>query len=101
MAYMPYSCGFNRLTSSGQVSDAGKPVLITGYALVSGATAATPYFINGSATGNIAFRGEGLASTASNQAQTLPPMLPNGCYVSFDVNTVEVTVYYVLQSVSN
>lgn len=101
MGYQPYSCGWNRLTSSGQVSDAGKPVLITGYSVVSGSTAATPYFINGASTGTIAFRGEGVASTGSNQAYTLPPMLNQGCYVSFDANTTEVTVFYVLQSVTS
>jgi hypothetical protein len=101
MGYQPYSCGWTRLVSSGQVSDAGKPILITGYSLLSGSTASVPYFINGSATGTIAFRGQGVASNGSNQAYTLPPMLSNGCYVSFDANTTEVTVFYVLQSVSS
>lgn len=89
------------MTSSGQVSDAGKPILITGYAVLSGASPAVPYFINGPATGVIAFRGAGIAATANNEAYTLPPMLNQGCYVSFDANTTEVTVFYVLQSVSN
>lgn len=101
MGYVPYSCGFQRLTVSGVVSDTGKPILVTGFEVLSGATAAVPYFLNGAAgTAPIAFRGDGAGSVSQTTAFNLPVMLPGGCYVSFDVNTTEVTVYYVLQSTS-
>lgn len=101
MGYTPYSCGFQRLPSSAVVSDSGKPILITGYSVLSGAAAAIPYFNNGTATVNtLAFRGDGVASADQTTAFNLPVMLPGGCYVSFDTNTTEVTVYYVLQSTS-
>lgn len=101
MGYLPYSCGFQRLTASGTVSDAGKPILISGVAVTSGATVAVPYILNGAAgTAAIAFRCDGAAATARTTAFHLPPMLPSGCYVSFDANTTEVTVFYVLQSVT-
>lgn len=101
MGYLPYSCGFQRLTSSGVVSDSGKPILITAWDVLSGATAAVPYFLNGAAgTAPQAFRGTGTGSVAATTALCLPVMLPGGCYVSFDANTTEVTVFYVLQSTS-
>lgn len=101
MGYLPYSCGFQRLTTSGVVSDSGKPILIAGFEVLSGATAAVPYFLNGAAgTAAIAFRGDGSGSTAKTTAVNLPIMLPGGCYVSFDANTTEVTVFYILQSTS-
>lgn len=105
MGYLPYSCGYKRLTSSGLVSDSGKPILIAGASVLSGGTAAVPYFINGtaaSAGNDIAFRGEGTANVARITCPSeLPVMLPNGCFVSFDANTTEVSVFYVLQSVSS
>lgn len=103
MGYLPYSCGYKRLAASGSVSDAGKPILICGYEVLSGATAAVPYFRNGTgvAGDDIAFRADGTASVADTNALNLPVMLPNGCYVSFDANTTEVSVFYILQSVSS
>lgn len=104
MGYQPYSCGYKRLTSSGTVSDTGKPILIAGYVVLSGGTAAIPYFRNGigQSTDDVAFRGQGSANIAvTSPVATLPVMLPGGCYVSFDANTTEVSVFYILQSVTN
>jgi len=93
-------CGFQRLTASGVVSDSGKPILIAGYAIESGGTAAKPYFMNGTVqTAAVAFQpGPITASNGNVQSLPLPVMLPSGCYVSFDGNTTAVTVFYVLQS---
>lgn len=103
MGYIPYSCGFQRLTSSGVVSDAGKPIILAGWTVLSGATAAIPYFNNGAALvgSSLGFRGDGVGSVNQTTAVNLPVMFPNGCFVSFDVNTTEVTVFYVLQSTSS
>lgn len=102
MGYLPYSCGYKRLAASGSVSDAGKPILIAGYVILSGGTAAIPYFRNGTgvAGDDIAFRGLGTANVAATSAVNLPVMMPNGCYVSFDANTTEVSVFYILQATS-
>lgn len=102
MGYIPYSCGFQRLTASGVVSDSGKPILVAGYAIESGGTAAKPYFMNGTVqTSPVAFEpGPITISTGNVQSLPLPVMLPNGCYVSFDSNTTAVTVFYILQALS-
>jgi len=99
---MPWNCGSQRLTSSGAVSDASKPILIYGYAILSAATAAVPYFLNGTSSSAINFRaGPTTASQASVVSIPAPLMMPTGCYVSFDANTSEVTVFYSLQSVTS
>lgn len=102
MGYAPYSCGSQRLTSSGAISDSGKPILIAGYSILSSATAAVPYFLNGTSTSSINFRaGPTTGSVASTISLPLPLMMPSGCYVSFDANTSEITVFYILQSVTS
>ena len=105
MGYLPYSCGATRLTTSATVSDSGKPILIAGYGVESGATAAQPYFINGttaSAGNTIIFRPGPITTSQGNVTSLpLPVMFNNGCYVSFDANTTAVTVFYILQSVSS
>ncbi len=105
MGYQPnYCCGYKRLSASGTVSDAGKPILIAGYSILSGSTAAVPYFNEGAALSgsSIAFRpGPVTVSVGNTISLPLPVMFPTGCYVSFDANTTEVTVFYILQSVTN
>lgn len=101
MGYFQNVCGKQRITTSGAISDSGKPILIAGYSLLSGATAAAPYFLDGTSSSTQAFRGQGVASTASVVSIPMPVMFPTGCYVSFDANTTEVTVFYILQSVTS
>lgn len=86
---------FKRLSSSGQVADAGKAIDIVGYTIKSGSTAAVPYFINGSSTGTLAWQDQARA-TSSEQSISLAyrVRLDQGCYVSFDANTSAVTVFY-------
>jgi hypothetical protein len=102
MAYNQDRCYFKRLTSSGVVGDSGKPIMVAGYSVLSGGTAAIPYFRNGTgvAGDTIAWRAQGQASTAFDTAKSLPVMLDQGCYVSFDANTTEITVYYIQSSVT-
>jgi len=103
MGYLPYQCGFQRITSSGSISDAGKPILVCGYSILSGATAAVPYFNSGTSTSNtLGFRpGPITGSVGNTNSLPLPVMFPSGLYVSFDANTTEVTVFYILQSVTS
>ncbi len=101
MGYTQQFSGWVRLTSSGQVSDAGKPVAICGYGVESGATAAQPYFNNGAALSGstIVFRpGPITVSQGNINALNYPAMFANGCQVSFDANTTAVTVFFILQS---
>lgn len=103
MGYQPYSCGFQRLTTSGVVSDLGKPILVCGYGVESGGTAAFPAFNNGTAsTSACVFRPGPITISSGNVVSLpLPVMFPLGCYVSFDGNTTAVTVFYILQSVTS
>jgi len=103
MGYTPYSCGYQRVTASGAIGDAGKPVLLCGYGVESGGTAAQPYFNNGGALAgsDVAFRpGPITVSQGNVNAMGLPIMFPKGLWISFDANTTAVTAMYVLQSVT-
>lgn len=97
-------CGFQRLTTSGVVSDSGKAILVCGTVVESGATAAFPYLNNGTAVPTVAANcfplGPNTVSQPNIEAFNFPVMFPSGCYVSFDSNTTAVTIHYVLQSVS-
>lgn len=103
MGYVPYSCGFQRITVSGVISDSGKPILIAGYCVESGATAAQPVFKNGTAVAspNVFTAGPIIVSQGNVLSLPLPVMFPLGCFVSFDANTTAVTAFYILQSVSS
>lgn len=95
----PFVSGYSKLTTSGAVGDSGKAQWISGYAVQSAATAAQPYFRNGTgaATDTTVFQAAGSTANAwSNQSVgQLPLVFPGGCYISFDANTTAVTVYYV------
>lgn len=103
MGYQPYSAGFQRLTTSGVVSDSAKPILVYGYSVESGASATTPTLFDGTAaTGTHAIKlGPNTASQATVVALPFPMMFPLGCYVSFDANTTAVTIFYSLSSVTS
>lgn len=100
MGYQSNIFALKDVTSGGDVGDAGKPVLIYGYGIESGASAAAVYFNKGTTgsqtkgflagpltanQGNVNIWGNGI-------------MFPNGCFVSVDGNTVGVTAFYQQQS---
>lgn len=101
--YMNQACGFQRLTTSGVVSDSGKPIIISGVSIESGGTLAVPTLFDGTAaTGSHAVKlGSSIVSTANVIPINIPLMFPLGCYVSFDANTTAVTVFFTLQSVTS
>ena len=90
-------CGFKVLAASGVAGDSGQPIDVAGYSVTSGASAAQPYFKNGTAVSapTIFQAGPITASQANNLSLPLPVRFPAGCYVSFDANTTSVTVFYV------
>lgn len=90
-------CGFVVLAASGVVGDSGQAQDIAGYSVISGATAAQPYFKNGTAVASptVFQAGPITASQANTVSIPLPVRFPNGCFVSFDANTSSVTVFYV------
>jgi hypothetical protein len=92
--------GFTRITASGVIGPAGKPIVIGGYVTEGDATAVgSPYFLNGQdGTGAIAFRGDNSQTAANTNRSTSMPnvMLPLGCYISFDADTVAVTAFWTL-----
>lgn len=103
MGYQPYSAGFQRVTTSGVISDSGKPILIYGYSVESGASATVVTLFDGvGATGTHAMKlGPVTVSQANVTSLPFPIMFPLGCYVSFDANTTAVTVFYTLQSITS
>jgi hypothetical protein len=95
---LPYSSGWQRLTTSGVVGVSGSPLLFSGYTFESGGTAGIPYFNSGTAASNVlSFRGGGGVISGGSTIQSvgqLPTMYTTGLYVSFDANTTAVTVFY-------
>jgi hypothetical protein len=91
------TCTFVRLTTSGVVGDSGQPVDIAGYSVLSGATAAQPWFVNGTSTaGTYAFAAGPITISQANTVSIPSPVrFPKGCFVSFDANTTSVSVFYV------
>jgi len=101
MGYLPYSCGATRLTTSGVVGDSGKPILVCGYGVECG-TVASPFLASGTGTNAQAIRlGPNTANQGSINMFGLPVMFPNGCYASFVTNVNAITVFWILQPVTN
>lgn len=90
-------CGFQRLTGSGVIGDAGKAIIVQGYSVDSGAAAATPSILNGATAGApVAWKAETTPlGTTGEQNVSMGRMLPFGCFVLFDAGTVAITVFYV------
>jgi hypothetical protein len=88
---------FTKLTTSGVVGDVGKPVDVVGYSISSKAAAALPSFLNGSTQANAVFGWADQGRVAASE-QTIGlayrVRMPLGCWVSFDANTSNVTVFY-------
>lgn len=91
-------CGFQVLAASGVVGVADKAVDVAGTYVLSGATAANPFFKNGSSVAAPTVFQAG--PTTISQGNLIPitngdnVRFPLGCYVSFDANTTTVTVFY-------
>ena len=85
-----------RLASSGVIGDSGNAIDVVGYTIKSGATAALPYFINGtSASGTVAWQDQARAVSAEQSIGLAYAVRMNtGLFVSFDANTTAVTVFY-------
>ena len=88
---------FTRLTASGAVGNAGKPVDIVGYSIGSKLAAGVVAFLNGSTQGNGIFGWADQGRVAASE-QTIGlayrVRMPLGCWVSFDSNVSNCTVFY-------
>jgi hypothetical protein len=89
------------LTSSGVVSDSGKPVSVQGFIIESGATpSTTSYIFNGTSNAAPSTPAIRLGGAVANAARIpspvgqFPTTLAAGCYVSFDSNATAITVFY-------
>jgi hypothetical protein len=87
---------FKRLSASGSVGDSGKAVDIVGYTIKSGGTAAVVSFLNGTGlTSPLAWADQARALSAEQSiALAYRVRMDQGCFVSFDANTTNVTVFY-------
>ena len=91
------SCTFVVLAASGIVGDSGQPIDLAGYVIASGATAAQPFFKNGTGVSSATVFQPGPITVSQSNLQSLPVQVrfPKGLYVSFDANTTTVTVFYI------
>lgn len=89
-------CSFVVLSASGVAGDSGLAIDVCGYAVLSGATAAQPYFKNGTGVSSATVFRPGPITVSQGNVSSLPLPIrfPLGCYVSFDANTTSVTVFY-------
>lgn len=91
-------CSFQVLAASGVVGDSGKPIDIHGCYVLSGGTAAQPFFKNGAAVSapTVFIPGPMTISQGNLFAPTGPSAVRfgSGLYVSFDANTTTVTVFF-------
>lgn len=90
-------CSFKVLSASGVVGDSGKAIDLAGFNVLSGATAAQPFFKNGTGvTSATIFQPGPITISQGNDFDcSIPRRFPNGLYVSFDANTTTVTVWYI------
>lgn len=88
--------GWQVLSADGAIGVSGSPVKLWGFNFVSGASAGTVIFRNGtSASGTEVFRQTGTA----NAATTAMPggdgiVFPSGLFVDIDANVTQATAFY-------
>lgn len=94
----PFS-GYQRISSSGVIGGSGKPIIVYGYSILSGSGGvAKPAFYDGTSTsGTLVFNADpsnGAISTERTIPLAVGVMFSTGCFVNFDGNTSQVTVFY-------
>lgn len=83
-------------TSAAILGKGGRPVRVYGWYLLSGGTASTVSLKDGqSAAGTTQAQIDGVISKATNYSDTQGLLFPNGCFVTPDSNTVNLTVSFV------
>lgn len=96
MGYTLDVCYFKRISADAAIGDAGKAVDVVGYTILSGGTAGTLTFRNGtSASAPIAW--VDTATTVSVEksiALACPVRLDQGCFVDIDTNVTSATIFY-------
>ena len=87
--------GNTRLTADGLVGTSGKPIRIFNIHLVSGSTASTTTFRDGtSASGTAYFQADGLSSKGANFNFAGGLRFPSGCYMDTDANISYCVITY-------
>lgn len=91
---------FQVLAASGVVGDSGKPIDVFGINVLSGGTAAAPYLKNGTGVSSPTVQQVGPCTVSAPNSFGMAGggtsvRFQNGCYVSFDANTTNVTIYYI------
>ena len=87
--------GVTRLTEDGLVGSSGVPIRVFSIHLVSGATASTTSFNNGTAVGDTAYaQVDGIASKGVTLSFAGGLRFPAGCYMNTDANISYCTIVY-------
>lgn len=87
--------GYQRITSSGVIGDANKPIALYGYIFKSGGTAGNPTFSNGNSTTNtVVFDATGTISSTIVQPLPAAITFPLGLYITVDTNTTYIVAIY-------
>jgi len=91
--------GTQRLTKDGSVGVSGKPVRVYWIHLVSGATASTTSFKNGTSTAGTAYiQADGLVSKGVTLNFAGGVLFPSGCYMDTDANISYCTVGFTMEN---
>ena len=87
--------GNTRLTADGLVGTSGKPIRIFIIHLLSGATASTTTFKNGTSTGGTAYvQVDGVSSQGVTLNFAGGVRFPDGCYMDTDANISHALITY-------
>jgi hypothetical protein len=96
-----YACAATKIVASGAIGDTNKPILIYGYGVQAGPGGSAPFFNNGDQTVGMFVPGPVVGEMMNIETFETPVMFPTGCYVSFDSNTLAVSVFYKQNLVSS
>lgn len=87
--------GITRLTADGAVGTSGRAIRVFSIELISGATASTTSFKNGTSTAGTAYaQVDGLANSSVVVNYAGGKLFPSGCYMDTDANISYCTVVY-------
>ncbi len=87
--------GSIRLTADGSVGTSGKPIRVFSIHLVSGGTASTTVFNNGTASGDTPyFQMDGTANLGLTAGFNGGLRFPDGCFMNTDNNISYATIIY-------
>jgi hypothetical protein len=94
--FPPEVASYKVLAASGIVGDSGLPIDVVGYTINSKSTAGAITLKNGTAASNTAAWADTATAVSQENVKALayPVRLNAGCYVSFDSNVNQATIFY-------